>query len=247
MKPTGERLAAACGALYVALLVGGDDFINSAGEPPEPDAPLREVTAYLGKADSPSFWAGRSIGLLALCALLVFVAYLARTVREAEGGAGILSGIVLASGSVAVALQFIAAPATFAAVQGSADGLDPQVAKALLHVGAAFHLSFLPLSVFLGAAALAGLRHGVLPRALALAAGLLPVGFVAGIIGRPDNPAAVTFTAFGLSLLWFLAASVVLVRRVGRPTPTRRPAGRRAAAMAVRRTALIRTEGADRG
>ena len=200
----GQRLAAACGALYVVLLVGGDDFINPAGEIPEADAPLREVTSYLDKADSSSFWLGRSIGLLGLCALLVFVVYVSRTIR---------SRLALAAGSVAVALQFLAAPAQFAAVQGAAQGLDPEVARALLHASISFQLSFLPLAVFLGAVALSG----VLPRWLSIAAGLIGVGFVGGMVGHPEDPAVIAFMAFGLSLLWFVAASVVLVRRAGVP------------------------------
>jgi hypothetical protein len=203
-KQIGERLAAACGALYVVLLVGGDDFINPAGEIPEADASLREVTSYLDKADSSSFWLGRSIGLLGLCALLVFVVYVSRTVR---------SRLALAAGSTAVALQFLAAPAQFAAVQGAAQGLDPEVARALLHASVSFQLSFLPLAVFLAAVA----TSGVLPRWLSIAGGAIALGFVAGLVGHPEDPAVVAFMAFGLSLLWFIAASIVLVRRIGVP------------------------------
>jgi hypothetical protein len=213
----GERLAAACGALYVVLLVGGDDMINPAGEIPEPDASLREVSSYLHDADTAGFWLGRSIGLVALCALLVFVVYVSRRIREREGQAGVLSGIALAAGAVAVALQMLAAPAQFAAVQGAADGLDAQTAKALLHMSVSFSLSFLPLSVFLGAVAAATLRYRLLPRWLGIASALLAVGFVAGIIGQPQEPAVVTYMAFALSYLWFIATSVVLVRRAAAP------------------------------
>jgi hypothetical protein len=217
----GERLAAACGALYVVLLVGGDDFINPAGEPPEPDAKLSDVTTYLQKADSSSFWLGRSIGLLGLCALLVFAVYVSRRVREAEAGPGVLSGLVLAAGAVAVTMQLLAAPAQFAAVQGVGDGLDPQVAKTLLYASASFHLSFLPLALFLGSIAAAGLRYGLLPRWLSISAVVLAVGLVAGLVGQPQEPAVVTYMAFALCLIWFVAASVVLVRRIGRSAPVR--------------------------
>jgi hypothetical protein len=212
----GERFAAACGALYVALLVGGDDFINRAGEPPEHDAPLREVTAYLEKADTTSFWVGRSIGLLGLCALIVFAVYVSRRIREAETNPGILSGLVLVAGTLTVALQLLAAPAQFAAVDRAGEGLDPQVARALLDVSASFGLSFLPLAIFLGAVATAGLRYGLLPRWLAISAFALAAGLVGGVIGRPADPAVVAYMAFALCLLWFVAASVALVRRVGR-------------------------------
>jgi hypothetical protein len=226
-KRFGERLAAACGALYVVLLVGGDDFINPAGEVPEADAPLREVNSYLDRADSSSFWLGRSIGLLGLCALLVFVVYVSRKIRDEERH--VLSGVALAAGSVAVALQFLAAPAQFAAVQGASQGLDPQVSQALLHASVSFQLSFFPLALFLGAVAAAG----VLPRWLSVGAGLLGAGLAAGMVGHPEDPAVVSFMGFALGLLWFVAASVTLVRRAGRAAPTPgRPV--RAAAVATR-------------
>jgi hypothetical protein len=214
----GERFAAACGALYVVLLVGGDDFINRAGEPPEHDASLREVTAYLEKADTTSFWVGRSIGLLGLCALVVFAVYVSRQIREAETNPGILSGLVLAAGTLTVALQFLAAPAQFAAVERAGEGLDPHVARALLDLGTSFGLSFLPLAVFLGSVATAGLRYGLLPRWLAISALALAGGLVGGVIGQPADPAAIAFMAFTLCLLWFVAASVALLRRAGRRT-----------------------------
>lgn len=234
-EQVGQRLAAACGALYVVLLVGGDDFINPAGEVPEADAPLREVSAYLDKADSSSFWLGRSIGLLGLCALLVFVVYVSRIIRDKEGHGLGLSGLALAAGSIAVALQFLAAPAQFAAVQGASQGLDLQVAQALLHASVSFQLSFLPLALFLGAVGAAG----VLPRWLSIGAGLLGVGLVAGLIGHPEEPAVITFMAFALGLLWFVAASVVFVRRVGRSAPAPDRPSARAAAVAGGMLALV--------
>ena len=51
---TPARLGAACGGLYVILLVGGDDFINPAGEVPGADASLREITSYIARADTPT-------------------------------------------------------------------------------------------------------------------------------------------------------------------------------------------------
>ena len=241
--PTAERLAAACGALYVGLLVAGDDFINPAGEPPEADAPLREVSAYLDQADAPGFWLGRSIGLLALCALLVFVVHLSRRIREAEGEAGMLWGLVLAGGTVAVALQFLAAPAQFAAVQGAADGLDPRVSQALLHAGVSFQLSFFPLALLLGAVAVAGLRFAVLPRWLAVAAALVAIALAGGMVGHPEEPSPIPFMAFALCLLWLIAASVVLVLRVGHANTARRAVPPRAAGVVGSLVALALAAG----
>ncbi len=216
---TRTRLGAACGALYVALLVGGDDFINPAGEVPGVNASLREFTSYVARADTPSFWWGRSIGLLGLCALLVFVAHVSRRIRAAERGNGTLSAAVLAAGIVAVVLQFMAAPAQFAAVQAGSE-LDPHVARALILLNGSFALSFLPLAVFLGCVAAAGIRYRVLPLWLAWSAAVLAVGLVGGMIGRPHDPSVVAFMAFAIGLLWFVAASIALALRTDPTTPS---------------------------
>lgn len=208
---TRARLGAACGGLYVILLVGGDDVINPAGEVPGPTSSLREITSYVARADTPAYWWGRSIGLLGLCALLVFVAHVSRRIKAAENGTGTLSAVALAAGVVAVVLQLMAAPAQFAAVQAG-NQIDPHVTRALLLLNGSFALSFLPLAVFLGSVAAAGILHRVLPLWLAWSAAVLAIGLVGGMIGQPHDPAVVSYMAFAIGLLWFVAASIALMR-----------------------------------
>ena len=80
------RLVASSGALYAVLLVGGDDFLNPAGEVPGADATVADVAAYVARADASRYWLGRSVGLLGVCCLLVvFVEHVAARTAEAEG------------------------------------------------------------------------------------------------------------------------------------------------------------------
>ena len=126
------------------------------------DASVADVATYVARADVSRYWLGRSVGLLGMCCLLVFVAHVAARTAEAEGETRTLSRVLLAAGSAAGVLQFLAAPPQFAAVLAG-DELVPGVSRGLLLSSGSFVLSFLPLGAFLGAAAVAGLRFRVLP------------------------------------------------------------------------------------
>jgi hypothetical protein len=209
------RMAAACGLLYPVGIFLGDDTINAAGEPPGADAPLAEIRRYLISAGDAaadgSFWIGRSIGVLGVAGLIVFAVYLARVIRAHEGEGGMLAGLALAGGVMAAAMLMASAVAQFAAVQRTGEGIDLQVARALLDVQLGlFVIAWLPLALFLGATAAAGLRLGILPRWLATAAGLLALGLLAGLAALPSDAG---FAPVFLTWLWLMAASIVLFRR----------------------------------
>ena len=209
------RMAAACGLLYPLGIFLGDDTINGAGEPPGADAPLAEVKAYLVTAGDAaadgSFWIGRGIGVLGIVGLIVFAVHVAGVIREREREGGMLAGLVLAGGIATGAMLLASAVAQFAAVQRAGEGIDLQVARALLDVQLGlFVLAWLPLALFLAATATAGLRLSILPRWLAIAAGVLTPGLLAGLAAMPADAG---FMAIVLTWLWFVAASIVLVRR----------------------------------
>jgi hypothetical protein len=217
-----QRLAAACGALFVLGIVIGDDTINSAGEPPSPldhkEDSIGEVTKYLDSAadaaTSGSYWVGRGIGTLALLALLIFAVYVSRMIRSRERESTLLSGLTLGAGIAAVALALTSAAAQFAVVARANEGIDPEIARAMLDFsGIAFVLAWAPLAVFLGAMAVAGRRLAILPRWLAVSAAVLAVALAIGLAAMPAGGAG--FMAIVLSGLWFIAASVALARRVG--------------------------------
>jgi hypothetical protein len=209
------RLAAACGLLYPLGIFLGDDAINGAGEPPGADAPLAEVRTYLVAAGDAaadgSFWIGRGIGVLGIVGVIVFAVHVAGVIRERERDGGMLAGLALAGGVTTGAVLLASAVAQFAVVQRAGEGIDLQVARALLDVQLGlFVIAWLPLALFLAATATAGLRLSILPRWLAIAAGVLTLGLLAGLAAMPADAG---FTAVFLTWLWFAAASIVLVRR----------------------------------
>jgi hypothetical protein len=209
------RLAAACGLLYPLGILLGDDTINGAGEPPGADAPMAEVKSYLVTAGDAaadgSFWIGRGIGVLGVVGLIVFAVYVARVIREREPEGGMLAGLALAGGVAAGALLLAGSVAQFAVVQRAGEGIDLQVARGLLDVQLGlFVIAWLPLALFLAAMATAGLRLSILPRWLAIAAGVLTLGLLAALAAMPAD---VGFMAIFLTWLWLMAASIVLVRR----------------------------------
>jgi hypothetical protein len=125
-----------------------------------------------------------------------------------------LSRVTLGAGVLAAGLQFAAAPAQFAAVHRFGEGIDPQVARALMDVqSASFILSWFPLALVLGCSAWAGIGYALLPRWIALAAAAISVGLLAGLAAQPAEAA---FMAFMFALLWLVAASIALGLRVGR-------------------------------
>lgn len=220
-----QRLAASCGALFTLGILIGDDTINTAGEAPSPfdrkEDSIAEVGSYLKSAADAgtSYWVGRGIGTLALLALLVFAVYVSRAIRDREQAGGVLSGLTMGAGATAAGLGLVSAAAQFAVVARANQGIDPEIARAMLDFsGIAFVLMWAPLAVFLAAVAVAGLRFGLLPRWLAITTAVLAAGLTIGLAAMPAGPAG--FVAIMLSFLWFIAASVVLVRRVGEEAQT---------------------------
>lgn len=215
-----RRTAAACGALFTLGIVIGDDTINRAGEPPTPmdraGDSLVQVEQYLASAAeaaaSGSYWVGRGIGTLALVALLVFGVHVAQEIRRREEGSGILSGVCLGAGLVAVSLGLVSCCAQFAAVARASEGIDTETARALLDLsGLTFVLMWLPIATFMAAVALAGKRHALLPRWLTITSGLLAAALFAGLASLPVS--SIGFFAIVLGFVWFIAVSIRLAWR----------------------------------
>jgi hypothetical protein len=213
------RAAAACGALFTLGILIGDDTINRAGEAPNPldrDDSLAAVERYLANAAEASadgsYWVGRGFGTLSLVALLVFSAHVAREIRLREQASGGLSGLSLGAGMVAVTLGLVSCTAQFAAVARASEGIDPEIARAMLDFsGLTFVLMWLPIAVFMTSVAVAGKRHAMLPRWLTITTAVLAAAMFVGIAVMPVSAAG--FIAVMLGFLWFIAASIALVRR----------------------------------
>ena len=212
-----QRLAASCGALFVLGIVIGDDTINTAGEAPTPfddnDDSIAEVNTYLQHAvdAGASYWVGRSIGVLATVALLVFAVYVSREIRERQRGS-LLAGLALGAGALAAGLALLSAAAQFAAVSRAGEGIDPEVARAMLDFsGISFVMMGLPLAVFMAAIVAAGLQFSLIPRWLSISGAILVAAVTIGLAAMPASPAG--FIAIVVGALWLVATSVSLLRR----------------------------------
>ena len=220
MKVGWERAIAASGAFFSLGILIGDDTINGAGEAPsaldrEGDS-IADVHDYLGDAagaaSSGTYWIGRGVGTLALIALAVFTLYVARRIRQQDAGAELLPYLVAGGGLMAASLGLISAAAQFAVVARANEGIDVELARTMLDFsGIAFVLMWLPVALFLAAAAAASRAGRLFPRWLAVYAGALAAALLIGLAVMPAGNAG--FFAIVLTFLWFIAASVTLIRR----------------------------------
>jgi len=193
-----QRLGAACGIVYVVLLLGG----GSIGGPDIQIVFLMEILAFLF--------------------FLFFLGNLWSALRRAEGGSGWLSATAFGGGLMSVTIKVASAAPILAARYRAGDGLDPQLARTLQDINdASFYLSFFPLAVLLAAFAIVAIRSGALPKWLGWIAAALGAAFiVGGMSGSADLQPEWAGLPMILFLFWVIAVSVVLMRRAGQPLPT---------------------------
>jgi len=204
-----ERVGAACGIVYVVLLIGG------------------------GSIESNTVGIAFFVEMLAFLFFLFFLGNLWSALRRAEGGSGWLSATAFGAGLMSVTIKVASAAPVLAARYRAGDALDPQLARALQDINdASFYLSFFPLAVLLGAFAIVAIRSRTLPKWLGWLAAGLGLAFVAGGM---SGSAALQSEWAGLPMIlftiWVIAASVVLIRRAGAPRPAEKetPVGEAAA------------------
>ena len=193
-----QRLGAACGIVYVVLLLGG----GSIGGPNIQIVFLMEILAFLF--------------------FLFFLGNLWSTLRGAEGGSGWLSATAFGGGLMSVTIKVGSAAPILAARYRASDGLDPLLARTLQDINnASFYLSFFPLAVLLAAFSIVVIRSGALPKWLGWIAAAVGLAFiVGGMSGSADLQPEWAGLPMILFLLWTVITSVVLMRRAGQPLPT---------------------------
>ncbi len=208
-----SRAGAATGLAYVVLSVLGSDVIGGGADGPDFTAPASKVAGYL--AAHPPTTATYVGGFLELVGLLCFVAFAAQlytVLRRAEGGDGVLALTALAAGLLSAAVKLASAPAALEAFGRAREGIDPQLAAALVDVDSfGFMLTFAPLALLLGAAAAVVLRTGALPRWQGVMAAFTAPLLLLTVAGAGTVPPL----AMLLALVWIAAVSVTLVRRAG--------------------------------
>jgi hypothetical protein len=199
MTGISERLAAASGAAGVVVLIVGGEIFNG---------------------DGPLARAGYALVVLSFVAFIVFLAFLHRILREAEGPGGWVATLALGAGLVYAAVRFAAQPPRMVAFYR--DDLTPESARTLVDLNdTAFVGSGLLLGLFVAAAAWVFLVHRVLTWWIGwvgLVSGVLAVA--AGVVGMA-YPAGYFPVPFLAGLLWILVVSVLLTvrprRAVGEP------------------------------
>jgi hypothetical protein len=187
------RIAAASGAIYVVtVLVGG---------------------ALMSSSDVVLSRFGYALAVLGFTAFVVFLGFVHRLLRHAEGPDGWLATVALAAGVLHSAVRFEAqAPRMVASFRG--DELSPELAGVLVDLnGMAFVVTGLLLGLYCASAGAVCVAHRLLPRWLGwfgVVSGVLALA--AGTVGMVD-PASYLPVPFLAGLLWTLIASVLLAAR----------------------------------
>ena len=176
----------------MSLAIVGSNVIGSGGNAPPESASPRRLAAYLvAHPTGTRDWAGAFVELLALLALIVFVAYLATALRRRDRD-GFLPVVTLGAGLIAAAVKLGSFGPAFAA-HYRAKELSPQLVAALLDINSVgFALDMALTGLLLAAAGVAALQTGVLPRWLAwrgLAVAALPVATMPMAVTSGFGPA----------------------------------------------------------
>jgi Domain of unknown function (DUF4386) len=189
----GARLAAASGAFYVISVIIGSTLMGSTVN-------IAARGAY-------------ALVLLGFTAFVVFVGFLHRVLRSAEGPNGWLGTVALGAGLLHSAVRFQAqAPRMVGQFRG--DTLPPDLAGVLVDLNdMAFITTGLLLGLYCASAGAVCVNHRVLPRWLGwfgLISGVSAI--VTGVIGMAD-PQKYLAVPFLAGLAWTMIVSIVLTAR----------------------------------
>ena len=207
------RIAAAGGIFYVILTLLGNEVLGGGGEGPDMTATGTQIGAYV-RAHPPTAlsWAALYIELLGILAFVFFLGSLWSVLRRAEGEHGPFSAIAFGAGLVSVGVKIASFPAAIAVLYRAREGMDSQLAAALLDLnGVSFVLTWAIDAVFLAATAVVILRTGALPRWLGWSAAVLSPALLVGVVFATSFG----FVPYVLTILWIVATSIALIRRTG--------------------------------
>ena len=207
------RIAAAGGIFYVVLTTLGNDVLGHGGETPSLTASAAQIGAYVSTHPPTALtWAALYIELLGILAFVFFLGSLWSVLRRAEGERGPFSAIAFGAGLVSVGVKIASLPAVIAAFYRGQEGMDPQLAAALIDMNeVSFVLTWAIDAVLLAATAVVVLHTGALPRWLGWSAAVLSPALLVGVAFATSFG----FVPYGLTMVWIVATSIVLIRRAG--------------------------------
>jgi hypothetical protein len=200
----------------VGLTWLGNDVLGSGGVGPDMTASRSQIGAYVSTHPPTALsWAALYIELLGILAFVFFLGSLWSVLRRAEGEYGPFSAIAFGDGLVSVGVKVASFPAAIAAFYRAQEGMDSQLAAALLDMnGVSFVLTWAIDAALLAATAVVVLRTGALPRWLGWSAAVLSPALLVGVAFATSS---IGFVPYVLSALWIVATSIVLIRRAGEP------------------------------
>jgi len=209
-----ERFAAATGAVYVVAVLFGNEMANAGASGQDNDA---GILADLQRPRTAVNTVGMVMEILGMGLLIVFIGYLYRVLRRAEGPDGWWAAPAFGAGLVMVTVK-LASAAPILAGRLRAHELTPELARTLNNLnGAAFVVTGFAFGIFVLAAAAAALVGRVLPRWLSIVGVVLGVLTVAAGTAGILDPQGYVPIPFLLGLLWIAAFSVILTVRRSLP------------------------------
>jgi hypothetical protein len=224
-----DRIGAATGALFVALIMVGNQMASGGSAESAHPTGERVLSDVAHQASSTTFTAGFVLEGLGFVAFIGFLGYLADVLRRrGRGPGGIAAGAAIVSGAVMLAVK-LGSVAPLGALAIDYGHISPQLAQVLNDMsGVAFVISWVPFAIFTGAAAAGLYRAGLVGRPTACGGLALGVaGLVLSIAGVHD-PLGANPLAFLLGLAWLLAVSVRLTVRPGTSASTGTTGGKAA-------------------
>jgi hypothetical protein len=228
-SPLLQRIAAASGLVFVLMVVLS--IIVNPEATPDTDAAATEFLEYV-RDEKDNIELSALFGALGAVALLWFTGTVTAALSRAETlvhGFARFSWVTLAGGLIAVALILVNS-ALLLTISATPEDAVPAVARALVVASQiCFVMAAVGFVAMFSSAGLLVLRCGGLPRWLGwhgLLTGFLWTLALFAVLAPEDNGGAFEvywpLALIGF-LVWVVAASVALVRDVGRPSTTPSP------------------------
>lgn len=216
-----ERWGAATGYLVFALGVAAAAFERGA---PPVSAPVEETLAFFTEYRA-ELRAQSLLFVLSGGVYLWFFGSLRSFLLRAEGETGRLSTVALGAGVVWAGIQMVFQSAQVALAMGASGDVEPALAGMISDLTYALSvIAYIPMAVMLAAVAVVSLRTRALPvwlgwlSAVAAATNLsMSLGLV--VDSGPLVPGGgLTYVLYLLAAVWLVAATTVMVVRLGKPT-----------------------------
>jgi len=210
-----DRVAAATGALFVVLIVVGNQ-IDVSGTDQSAHPTGSSVLHDAAGAYSTAHTIGFVLEMLGFLTLFGFLGYLVDAGRRARAGKGGTATTVAALAGLTTLIVKISSAAPIGALAMDHASVSPGLAQVLNDMDeVGFVLAWLPWAVLVGAGALGLFQGGLVGRpTLAIGLFLGVAGLVAGLMGLRDPVNAFALAWMG-GLLWTLVVSVRLAVRPG--------------------------------